>query len=110
MTLSFFSSLSTSLASRRALEVRADALFKGTKVDGIYDSDPVTNPTARRFNRLTYDRALALNLKVMDTTAISLAKDGDLRVVVFDLTTPGNLVKIITGSDIGTVVRREESD
>ncbi|MBF0508791.1 MAG: UMP kinase [Deltaproteobacteria bacterium] len=97
-------------AALRALEVRADALFKGTKVDGIYDSDPVTNPTARRFNRLTYDRALALNLKVMDTTAISLAKDGDLRVVVFDLTTPGNLVKIITGSDIGTVVRREESD
>ncbi|MBF0552196.1 MAG: UMP kinase, partial [Deltaproteobacteria bacterium] len=75
-----------------------------------YDSDPVTNPAARRFDRLTYDQALRLNLKVMDTTAISLAKDGGLRVVVFDLTTPGNLVKIITGSDIGTVVRREESD
>jgi uridylate kinase len=92
-------------ASLRAAEVGADVILKATKVDGIYDSDPVTNPNAVRFRELTYIEFLNKGLKVMDATAISLSMDNRLPIVVFDLFASGNIVKAVCGEEIGTVVR-----
>jgi uridylate kinase len=91
-------------AALRAMEIKADIILKGTKVDGIYDTDPVKNPKARRFERLRYIDVLQKGLKVMDTTAISLCMDNRLPIIVYDLRKRGNLKKIVTGERVGTIV------
>ncbi|TAL17622.1 UMP kinase [bacterium] len=91
-------------AGLRAMEIGADALFKGTKVDGVYDKDPMKHPDAVRFSRLTYLDVLNRDLKVMDSTAISLCRDNNLPIVVFDFTVPGNIPRVIGGEDLGTIV------
>ncbi len=91
-------------AALRAQEIGAQALLKATKVDGIYDSDPVTNPQAKKLAHLTYDEVLARHLKVMDATAISLAGDNRLPVIVFDLMRPGNIARVLRGETVGSSV------
>ena len=92
-------------AALRAMEVKAEIILKGTKVDGIYDADPLANPKARKFDRLTYFDVLQKGLKVMDTTAISLCMDNRLPVIVYDLRRKGNLRRIVTGGKVGTIVK-----
>ncbi|MBI4238472.1 MAG: UMP kinase [Deltaproteobacteria bacterium] len=91
-------------ASLRAMEIQAEILMKGTKVDGVYDSDPVKNAAAKRFTELTYLEVLQQGLKVMDSTAISMCMDNKLPILVFDLFTPGNLKRAVAGERIGTTV------
>ncbi|MEM9003257.1 MAG: UMP kinase [Cyanobacteria bacterium P01_F01_bin.86] len=91
-------------AALRAAEIGADVVFKGTKVDGIYDSDPKVNPQAKRFQSLTYSHVLAHDLKVMDGTAIALCKDNNIPIMVFDLSVPGNIHRAVMGESIGTIV------
>jgi uridylate kinase len=93
-----------SAASLRAIEIQADVLLKATKVDGVYDADPVANPSARRYEQLTYDQVLDGRLNVMDATAIVLCRDHSLPLRVFDLNEPGALLKVATGAKIGTLV------
>jgi uridylate kinase len=93
-------------AALRAMEIGADVIMKGTKVDGIYDADPVTTPTAKRFTELPFLSVLNKNLKVMDATAITLCMDNDLPIIVFNLTSPGNVRKILEGEPIGTIVSK----
>src|SRR5690242_1344321 len=95
-------------AAQRALEIKAQALLKGTRVDGIYDADPRTTPGAIRFARLDYGEYLSRGLKVMDATAISLCRDNRLPVVVFELMEPGNVVRAVRGEPIGTLVCAQE--
>ena len=92
-------------AALRAMEIKADVLFKGTKVDGIYDSDPRTNPGARKFDTLTYLDVLKKDLKVMDSTAISLCKDNNLPIIVYNLREKGTLRRIVQGEAVGTMVK-----
>ncbi len=89
-------------ACLRAMEVHAEVILKGTKVDGVYDADPMKNPEAKRFDELTYLDVLSRNLKVMDSTAISLCMDNDLPIIVFNLTEPGNMKRVVTGEILGT--------
>ncbi|AFY62045.1 MULTISPECIES: UMP kinase [Cyanophyceae] len=91
-------------AALRAAEIDAEVIFKATKVDGVYDSDPRKNPQAKRFQTLTYSHALANNLGVMDSTAIALCKDNDIPIVVFSLSEPGNIYRALMGEAIGTLV------
>jgi uridylate kinase len=91
-------------ASVRALEVGAEALLKGTKVDGVYDSDPLINPQASKLDYVEYIEVLNKGLKVMDSTAISLCMDNKLPIVVFDLTIDGNLRRVVMGERVGTTV------
>jgi len=91
-------------ASLRAMEIGADVILKGTKVDGVYDSDPVVNKDAKRFTTLTYLDVLKMGLKVMDATAISLCKDNNLPIIVFNLREKGNVRRVVMGEDIGTVI------
>jgi uridylate kinase len=91
-------------AAQRALEISADAVLKGTQVDGVYDADPKINPDAFRFDRLEYGEVLQRGLKVMDSTAISLCMDNSLPIVVFDLMGQGNIVRAVRGEKIGTLV------
>jgi uridylate kinase len=91
-------------AALRAMEIGADAILKATKVDGVYDRDPMTDRNAKKFTRLSYLDVLKKNLKVMDATAISLCMDNDLPIVVFNLTRKGNILKAVMGEKIGTVV------
>ena len=91
-------------ASLRAVEIEAGLLLKATKVDGIYDADPVLNPAAKRYDRLTYDQVLDQRLNVMDQTSIVLCRDHRLPLRVFNLNDPGALVRAATGGDIGTLV------
>ena len=91
-------------ASLRAMEIGADVILKGTKVDGVYDSDPVVNKDAKRFTTLTYLDVLKMGLKVMDATAISLCKDNNLPIIVFNLREKGNVKRVVMGEDIGTVI------
>lgn len=93
-------------AALRAMEIGADVIMKGTKVDGIYDADPVTTPTAKRFTELPFLSVLNKSLKVMDATAITLCMDNDLPIIVFNLTSPGNVRKILEGEAIGTIVSK----
>lgn len=93
-------------AALRAMEIGAEVIMKGTKVDGIYDADPMTTPTAKRFTELPFLSVLNKSLKVMDATAITLCMDNDLPIIVFDLTSPGNIRKIIAGDPIGTIVSK----
>jgi uridylate kinase len=91
-------------AALRAMEINADAILKATKVDGVYDRDPIAHPKAKKFRELTYIEVLQKNLKVMDATAISLCMDNGLPIVVFDLTKKGNVVRVVRGEKIGTTV------
>jgi len=91
-------------AALRAAEISADVLFKATKVDGVYDSDPHLNPNARRYQSLTYAHVLQQDLRVMDSTAIALCKDNNIPIIVFDLSVRGNLLRAVTGEPIGTIV------
>lgn len=91
-------------AALRAAEINAEVVFKATRVDGIYDADPKTNPNARRFQSLTYSHVISHDLKVMDTTAIALCKDNSIPIIVFDLSAPGNIRRAVMGESIGTIV------
>jgi uridylate kinase len=92
-------------AALRAVEVNADVILKGTKVDGVYDGDPVKNPEARKFDELTHMEVLRQNLRVMDLTAISLCMDNGLPIIVFDLTVSGSLRRVVLGEKSGTLIR-----
>jgi uridylate kinase len=91
-------------ASLRAVEIRAEVIMKATKVDGVYDRDPVGNHDAVMFKNITYNEVLSKNLKVMDATAISLCRENGLPIVVFNLKTPGNIKAVICNKNIGTLV------
>ena len=91
-------------AALRAVEISAQAVLKATRVDGVYDEDPLINPEAKMFDELTYMQVLAKGLKVMDSTAITMCKDHELPVVVFNISTHGNIVKAVQGERIGTLV------
>jgi uridylate kinase len=91
-------------AALRAMEMRADVILKGTKVDGIYTADPMLHPDATKYDRISYLKVLEQGLKVMDATAISLCMDNRLPIVVFNLRQPGNLRRVITGEPVGTTV------
>lgn len=91
-------------ASLRAMETGAEVLIKGTNVDGVYSADPKTNPTAEFFDKLSYMDVLTRELKVMDSTAISLLKDNQIPVRVVDIGVPGNLVRVVKGEQIGTLI------
>ena len=92
-------------ASLRAMEIHADVILKGTKVDGVYDRDPVKHKKAKKYNELTYIDVLKKGLKVMDATAISLCMDNNLPIIVFNLKLSGNIEKIVRGEKVGTIVR-----
>ncbi len=91
-------------ASLRAMEINAEVILKATKVDGIYSDDPVKNPSATRYKTLSYIDVLKKNLKVMDSTAISLCMDNNLPIIVFDLGQRGNILRVVAGEDVGTRV------
>lgn len=92
-------------SSLRAIELECDVMLKGTRVDGIYTADPEKDPTAMRFDEITYDEIYKRNLKVMDLTATAMCKDNNMPIVVFDMDTPGNLTKLMSGEKIGTLVK-----
>jgi uridylate kinase len=85
--------------------MNADVILKGTRVDGIYTADPEKDKTATKYNSITFDEVYAKGLNVMDLTAFTLCKENDLPIIVFDMDTPGNLVKLIEGEEVGTIVR-----
>ena len=91
-------------AALRAMEIRADVILKGTKVDGVFTSDPVVDPTARRLDRLSHLQVIEQGLKVMDATAVSLCMDNDMPIVVFNLRTPGNIRRAVLGEPVGSLV------
>lgn len=91
--------------SLRAVEISANAILKGTRVDGIYDSDPEKNPQAIKFQHLSFTEAIAKNLKVMDMTAFTLCQENKMPIIVFNMNQPGNLQQVIEGQDIGTLVQ-----
>jgi uridylate kinase len=93
-----------SAAVLRAIEVEADVILKGTRVDGIYSSDPEKDKTAKKFDTISFKDVLTKGLKVMDTTAFTLSQENELPIVVFDMNKKGNLLKIVSGENIGTVV------
>jgi len=101
----FFSTDTT--AALRASEIRAEVILKATKVDGIYDSDPKTNPKALRYETVTYAEALAKRLKIMDSTAFSLCMDNRVPIIVFDMAMPHNIKRIVCGEKVGTLVTAE---
>ncbi|WP_329904482.1 UMP kinase [Porphyromonas pogonae] len=94
-------------SSLRGIEVEADVMLKGTRVDGIYTADPEKDATATKFDRITYDEIYRRGLKVMDLTATTMCKENNLPIVVFDMDTPGNLLKVLKGDNIGTYVCNE---
>jgi uridylate kinase len=94
-------------AALRAAEVHADVILKATKVDGVYDRDPMKHPDARRFESLSYLDCLNRGLQVMDATAVSLCMDNSLPIIVFDLSRPGNVVRAVCGEPIGTHLRND---
>lgn len=88
----------------RALEIKADVIMKATRVDGVYDRDPEKEPGAVRYHTLTYSTVLRDDLRIMDAAGISLARDNDLPIFVFDMTKPGNIVRAVMGEDVGTLI------
>jgi uridylate kinase len=94
-------------ASLRAMEIGADVILKGTKVDGVYTADPAKDPEAVRYTTLTYLEVLKKGLQVMDATATSLCMDNNLPIIVFDVTRPGNVMRVVCGESIGTIVKGE---
>ena len=91
-------------SSLRGIEIKADVMLKGTRVDGIYTADPEKDPTATKFDEITYDEIYNRGLKVMDLTATTMCKENNLPIIVFDMDTVGNLVKVVSGEKIGTYV------
>lgn len=91
-------------AALRALEVGADALLKGTRVDGVYTADPEKDPSAVRYDELTFDKAIEDHLKVMDQTAFALCREGNMPIIVFDMNCKGNLLRLLAGENVGTLV------
>ncbi|NEP44431.1 MAG: UMP kinase [Okeania sp. SIO2H7] len=96
-------------AALRAAEIDAEVIFKATKVDGVYDSDPKENPEAKRYEELTYTEVLAQDLRVMDSTAIALCKENNIPIIVFDLSVGGNIRRAVMGESIGTFVGHRTS-
>ena len=90
----------------RAAEVKAEIILKGTRVDGIYTADPEKDPTAKKYESITYDEAYQKNLKVMDLTAVTMCKENNIPMLVFDMNTKGNLTKVLNGEKIGTIVTK----
>ena len=90
----------------RAVEIKADIILKGTRVDGIYTADPEKDPTAKKYDSITYDEAYNKNLKVMDLTAFTMCKENNMPMLVFDMNTKGNLTKVLNGEKIGTIVTK----
>ncbi len=88
----------------RGIEIRADVMLKGTRIDGVYTADPEKDPSATKFTEITYDEVIRRGLRVMDITATALCRENGLPIVVFDMDTPGNLAKVIAGEPIGTTV------
>ncbi|MBN1571673.1 MAG: UMP kinase [Deltaproteobacteria bacterium] len=95
-------------AALRGMEIGADVILKATKVDGVYDKDPVSNPDAKMFDEIKFIDALSLGLKVMDSTALSLCMDNKLPIIVFNLLEAGNIEKVVSGQKIGTIVRGDK--
>lgn len=93
-----------SAASLRAIEIDADVILKGTRVDGIYTADPEKDPSAERYDRITFDEVFDKGLQVMDMTAFTLCNENKLPIIVFDMNTPGNLLRLIQGEEVGTLV------
>lgn len=89
----------------RAIEIHADILAKGTKVDGIYDKDPMKYKDAKKYDEITFEEAIVKNLKVMDSTALSLCRENSMPIMVFDVTNKGNMLKLVKGEKIGTIVK-----
>jgi uridylate kinase len=96
-------------AALRATEIGAAAILKGTKVDGIYDQDPLLHPEARKFPRLTYFEVIEKSLRVMDSTAVTMAMEQNIPIIVFKLLEPGNMKKAVLGREVGTVVEKRKS-
>jgi uridylate kinase len=90
--------------SLRAIEMKADVILKGTRVDGVYDADPEKNPNAKKFETISFQDCISKNLKVMDMTAFTLCMENKLPIIVFDMNQPGNLVKLVKGDAVGTLV------
>lgn len=84
--------------------MKADVILKGTRVDGIYSADPEKDPTATRFEQLSFQECISKNLKVMDMTAFTLCMENKLPIIVFDMNTPGNLLQVVEGANVGTLV------
>ena len=97
-------------AALRAAEMKCDALYKGTSVDGVYDSDPKTNPAAKRYDTVDYNTVLAGDLKVMDASAVALCRDNKIPIIVFSIREKGNLARVLKGEGIQTVVQEESRD
>jgi uridylate kinase len=95
-------------AALRAAEMKCDALFKGTSVDGVYNADPKTHPDAVRYETVTYSRVLSDDLKVMDASAIALCRDNNIPIVVFNIREPGNLAAVLAGDGVSTIVQNEQ--
>jgi uridylate kinase len=95
-------------AALRATEIGAEAILKGTKVDGIYDRDPAVHPEAKKFSRLTYFEVIEKSLRVMDTTAVTMAMEQNIPIVVFKLLEPGNMKRVVLGLEVGTVVEKRK--
>ena len=96
-------------ATLRAVEVHAQVILKATRVDGVYDADPETHPNAQRFSQIGYTELLSNRLQALDATAVSLAMDNEMPIVVFDMTVPGNIARAVRGDRIGTLISGEET-
>ena len=92
--------------SLRAIEIKAEVILKGTRVDGIYTADPEKDPTATKYEQISYEECISKNLKVMDMTAFTLCMENNLPIIVFDMNTPGNLKKVVMGEQVGTLVSK----
>lgn len=93
-----------STASLRAIEIEADVVLKGTRVDGVYSADPEKDPTAKRFSNISFDEVYQKGLNVMDMTAFTLCQENNLPIIVFDMNKPGNLLKLVRGQEVGTLI------
>jgi len=91
--------------SLRAIEMKADVILKGTRVDGVYDADPEKNPNAKKYETISFQECISNNLKVMDMTAFTLCMENKLPIIVFDMNQPGNLMKLVKGDAVGTLVK-----
>jgi uridylate kinase len=91
--------------SLRAIEINAEVILKGTRVDGIYTADPEKDPTAKKFNTITFQECISKNLRVMDMTAFTLCMENQLPIIVFDMNKPGNLLRVVRGEKVGTLVK-----
>lgn len=95
-------------AALRAMEIQAEVLLKGTKVDGVYESDPIQNPNARMYDRVSFSDALKNDIKVMDSTAFALCRDNDLPMIVFNMNKPGSIRDVVAGKAVGTTIQKAE--